>query len=74
MFMGYLNLPEKTVETADKEGLLHTGDLAKVDKDGFIYITGTMLRGILGGCFCLTSGHTLGSEYLALMQDIGSNT
>ncbi|XP_068175831.1 long-chain-fatty-acid--CoA ligase ACSBG2-like isoform X2 [Antennarius striatus] len=40
VFMGYLNMPEKTEETLDAEGWLHSGDLGKHDKDGFLYITG----------------------------------
>ena len=34
---GYYNLPEATVE-ALRGGWLHTGDLGKIDEDGYIYI------------------------------------
>jgi len=34
---GYLNRPEATAETI-KEGWLNTGDIARIDADGFIYI------------------------------------
>lgn len=37
---GYYNKPELTAQTIDKDGWLHTGDIATMDKDGFIYITG----------------------------------
>lgn len=40
VFMGYLNMEEKTIETMDDEGWLHSGDVGKKDKDGFLYITG----------------------------------
>ena len=38
VFMGYLNLPEKTAETIDAEGWLHTGDVGELDGDGYLKI------------------------------------
>nr|XP_056700369.1 long-chain-fatty-acid--CoA ligase ACSBG2 [Euleptes europaea] len=40
VFMGYLNMEDKTKEAIDNEGWLHSGDLGKHDPDGFLYITG----------------------------------
>lgn len=40
VFMGYLNMPEKTEEALDSEGWLHSGDLGKHDQNGFLFITG----------------------------------
>ncbi|KAI7813044.1 long-chain-fatty-acid--CoA ligase ACSBG2-like isoform X2 [Triplophysa rosa] len=40
VFMGYLNMLEKTEEALDAEGWLHSGDLGKHDNNGFLYITG----------------------------------
>ncbi len=42
VFMGYLNLPDKTAETIDAEGWLHTGDVGQMDADGFFRITDRM--------------------------------
>lgn len=37
---GYHNQPEMTAEVIDEQGWLHTGDIAVIDKDGHLYITG----------------------------------
>jgi long-chain acyl-CoA synthetase len=42
VFMGYLNLPEKTAETITPDGWLHTGDVGLVDADGYFKITDRM--------------------------------
>ncbi|XP_042833861.1 long-chain-fatty-acid--CoA ligase ACSBG2 isoform X3 [Panthera tigris] len=40
VFMGYLDMEDRTVEIIDDEGWLHTGDLGYTDNQGFLYITG----------------------------------
>uniref|UniRef100_A0A674GJM2 Long-chain-fatty-acid--CoA ligase ACSBG2 n=1 Tax=Taeniopygia guttata TaxID=59729 RepID=A0A674GJM2_TAEGU len=40
IFMGYLNMEDKTKEAIDEDGWLHSGDQGKHDKDGFLFITG----------------------------------
>ncbi len=37
---GYYNQPDLTAETITSDGWLHTGDIANIDKDGHIHITG----------------------------------
>ncbi|KAG9281005.1 long-chain-fatty-acid--CoA ligase ACSBG1 isoform X2 [Astyanax mexicanus] len=42
IFMGYLNMKDKTVEAFDEDGWLCSGDLGKLDEDGFLFITGRL--------------------------------
>ena len=42
VFMGYLNLPEKTAETFTPDGWLRTGDVGQQDEDGYFRITDRM--------------------------------
>ena len=42
VFMGYLNQPERTAETIDADGWLHTGDVGSQDADGYFRITDRM--------------------------------
>ncbi len=39
VFVGYRNRPEATAEVL-QDGWLHSGDLGRIDADGFIYVTG----------------------------------
>ena len=38
--MGYLNSREKTLETIDDDGWLHSGDLIRMDQEGFYKVVG----------------------------------
>jgi long-chain acyl-CoA synthetase len=42
VFMGYLNLPDKTAETIDADGWLHTGDVGDGRRAGYFRITDRM--------------------------------
>ncbi|MCF5892539.1 AMP-binding protein [Aeromonas veronii] len=42
MMLGYYKDPEHSAEAIDADGWLHTGDMGKLDKEGYLTITGRM--------------------------------
>ena len=40
VFKGYWNKPDKTEETISSDGWLRTGDIGRIDNQGYLYITG----------------------------------
>ncbi|MAE53737.1 MAG: AMP-dependent synthetase [Opitutae bacterium] len=44
IFAGYLNNQEKTSSVLDTEGWFKTGDLGRIDEDGFLWIEGRVSR------------------------------
>ena len=46
---GYYQMPEKTAETIDSEGWLHTGDLATINAQGYVNIVGRLKDMVIRG-------------------------
>jgi fatty-acyl-CoA synthase len=46
---GYWNQPDKTAEAIDADGWMHTGDLARMDEDGYIVIEGRIKDMVIRG-------------------------
>jgi fatty-acyl-CoA synthase len=49
VMLGYFGAPEKTRETLDKDGWLHTGDLGLMLGNGYIQVTGRLKEMIIRG-------------------------
>ncbi|HKS50041.1 MAG TPA: AMP-binding protein [Amycolatopsis sp.] len=47
--LGYYEMPERTAETVDPEGWVHTGDLGVLDQRGYLRITGRLKDMIIRG-------------------------
>ncbi|MFI4898041.1 MAG: class I adenylate-forming enzyme family protein, partial [Phycisphaerales bacterium JB059] len=46
---GYFNLPDQTAEAFDREGFFRTGDMARIDEDQHLYITGRLKEMLIVG-------------------------
>ncbi len=49
VMLGYLRNPEETEKTIDDQGWLHTGDIAYMDSDEFVFVTGRIKELIIKG-------------------------
>ncbi|MFT5422415.1 MAG: long-chain acyl-CoA synthetase [Phycisphaerales bacterium] len=46
---GYYKLPEETAKAIEPDGFLHTGDMARIDSDGHVHITGRIKEMLIVG-------------------------
>ena len=58
---GYYKMEKETAEVIDSEGWLHTGDLGRIDSDGFLFICGRLTNMILS-----SSGQNIYPEEIEL--------
>lgn len=49
VMLGYWGEPAKTAEVIDADGWMHTGDLATIDADGYVQITGRIKEMVIRG-------------------------
>ncbi|MCU1516936.1 MAG: AMP-binding protein, partial [Pseudarthrobacter sp.] len=49
VMQGYWDQPEKTAEAIDTDGWMHTGDLARMDGDGYVVIEGRIKDMVIRG-------------------------
>ncbi len=49
VMLGYWNQPEKTAEAIDADGWMHTGDLGRMDEDGYVSIEGRIKDMVIRG-------------------------
>lgn len=59
VFLGYYGNPEETEKTLTPDGWVKTGDLGRIDEDGFVYITGRIKNIIV-----LSNGENVSPEVI----------
>ena len=59
---GYFREPERTAAVIDADGWFHTGDIGRIDEEGYVWITGRASRTIV-----LSSGKKVAPEELEAM-------
>ncbi|MGB0505417.1 MAG: malonate--CoA ligase [Pikeienuella sp.] len=63
VFAGYWKMPEKTAEELRENGFFITGDLAKIDDDGYVHIVGR------GKDLIITGGYNVYPKEIELLID-----
>lgn len=76
VMLGYWDEPQKTAEAIDDDGWMHTGDLAVMDADGYLSITGRIKDMVIRGGeniypreieeFLLTHGDVLDAQVIGV--------
>ena len=64
IMLGYYKDPEATAEVIDKDGWFHTGDIARLEEDSYMYLTGRKKNLII-----LDSGENISPEELEGMVE-----
>ncbi len=59
VMLGYYNEPDKTAEVLSSDGWFRTGDMGRIDADGYVWLTGRAKRTIV-----LSSGKKIAPEEL----------
>lgn len=63
VFQGYWNMPEKTAEEMRPDGFFITGDLARIDEDGYVQIVGR------GKDLIISGGYNIYPKEIELVLD-----
>jgi len=75
IFSGYLNEPEATADALDGDGWLHTGDIARRDEAGYVYVVDRLKDMIIRGgrkiCPSEVEAVLLGHPAVALAAVVG---
>ncbi len=79
VMLGYWDEPQKTAEAIDADGWMHTGDLAVMDTDGYLSITGRIKDMVIRGGeniypreieeFLLTHGDVLDAQVIGVPDE-----
>ena len=66
---GYYNMPDQTAKCIDANGWLHSGDLGRMDEEGYFYITGRIKDLIIRGGENISPKEV--EDFIATMPGVG---